>query len=70
MSATIATPDSANQGTINTETGSIDLWRELLLAGDNRGTASQGMRGFGIKLTFTRDDADSGDESDVCEPAV
>lgn len=68
MSATIATPDSANQGTINTETGSIDLWRELLLAGDYRGTASQGMRGFGIKLTFTRDDADSGDYIRVVIP--
>ena len=61
MSATIATPDSANQGTINTETGAVDLWRELLLAGDYRGTAAQGMRGFGVRLTFTRDNSGSGD---------
>jgi len=61
MSATIATPDSADQGAVNSETGSVDLWRELLLAGDYRGTAAQGMRGFGVRLTFTRDDAGSGD---------
>ena len=61
MSATLSTPDSTNQSTAAGETNSVDLWRELLLAGDYRGTSGQGFRGFGIRLTFTRDTASSGD---------
>ena len=54
MTATIATPDSANQSTATAEADTIDLWRELMLAGDYRN--SGGHKGFGIRLTFTRDD--------------
>ena len=54
MTATIATPDAKNPATAMTEAETLDLWRELMLAGDYRG--SQGMRGFGIRLTFSRDD--------------
>ena len=52
MSASIGTNDSANQGTDDTR----NLFKELLLAGDYRGTtAATGFRGFGIQLKFTRD---------------
>ena len=52
MSATIATEDSEA-----TYTDSRTLFKELLLAGDYRGT--QGLRGFAIELTFTRSTNDS-----------
>ena len=52
MSATIATPDATNPATAISEADTLDVWRELLLAGDYRGTP--GMRGFGIRLTFRR----------------
>jgi len=52
MSATIATADSEA-----TYTDSRNLFKELLLAGDYRGTI--GLRGFAIELTFTRSANDS-----------
>jgi len=52
MSASIATNDSEDHATANTR----DLFKELLLAGDYRGTtAGTGFRGFGINLKFIRD---------------
>ena len=52
MSASIGTNNSANQGTDDTR----NLFKELLLAGDYRGTtAAAGFRGFGIQLKFIRD---------------
>ena len=49
MSASIAHNDSANKGTEDV----ADLFRELLLAGDYRGTGN--FKGFGIELKFIRD---------------
>ena len=49
MSATLATNDSADKGTEDV----ADLFRELLLAGDYRGTGN--FKGFGIELKFIRD---------------
>ena len=55
MSASLATNDSADQGTDDTR----NLFKELLLAGDYRGSGAtkvtQGFRGFGIELKFVRD---------------
>ena len=51
MSASIAADDSVNFGTNEAAT----LFRELLLAGDYRGTGTSGFTGFGINLKFTRD---------------
>ena len=53
MSATLATNDSADKGTEDV----ADLFRELLLAGDYRGSGglANTFRGFGIELKFIRD---------------
>ena len=65
MSASIATADSASQG-VNT---SRNLFKELLLAGDYRGTAAAtGFRGFGINLKFIRDI--DGDQNDYIEIVI
>jgi len=52
MSATIAMPDSGDITATDR-----NIFKELLLAGDYRGTS--GMRGFTIELTFTRGTNDS-----------
>ena len=65
MSASIATADSAAQGADD----SRNLFKELLLAGDYRGTGTSGFRGFGIHLKFTRDiDGDSNDYIEIIIP--
>ena len=66
MSASIATNDSENQATANTR----DLFKELLIAGDYRGTtAATGFRGFGVNLKFVRDiDGSSNDYIEVLIP--
>ena len=70
MSATIVTPDATSPGAANSSTDTLDLWRELLLAGDYRGSGtSTGMRGFGIRLTFSRDGA-NGETSDYIRVTI
>ena len=65
MSASIAQADSAAQG----EDDSRNLFKELLLAGDYRGTTdATGFRGFGINLKFIRDI--DGDQNDYIEIVI
>ena len=65
MSASIATADSADQATDT----SRNLFKELLLAGDYRGTAAaDSFRGFGINLKFIRDI--EGDQNDYIEIVI
>ena len=65
MSASIAADDSVNFGTNEAAT----LFRELLLAGDYRGTGTSGFTGFGINLKFTRDGDGGSDYIEFIIPA-
>ena len=65
MSATIAADDSVAFGTDNARS----LFRELLLAGDYRGTGTLGFTGFGINLKFTRDGDGGSDYIEFIIPA-
>ena len=52
MTASIAAPDS---GALMTTDDARNIFRELLLAGDYRGSGTSGFTGFAIEILFTRD---------------